>query len=127
LAQQHADIPEALKPRDDLHQPIDLPVHSSTDSPQQKYGDRRNSSDPLKRVSHTSGGSDRSVEQSPLHRNQAKGSWERKGASEGAHGVAPSTPGRFKSRAGGREDESVDTKLSAMHYSYIHKYVHTHV
>jgi len=108
--QQHADIPEALKPKDDF----DSPVHSSTDSRQQKYGDRHNSNDPLRRVSRTSGGSDRSVEQSPLHRKHVKSSLVRKGASEG-HGVAPSTPGRFKTRGGGRGDESVDTQTYTLY------------
>lgn len=88
--------------------PVDPPARDSTirrssmDSPQQRSSDRHN----LR--SRASGGYDRSVEQSPLHRNQAKASWERKSSSEGGHGIAPNTPGRLKTK-GGQGVESVDT------------------
>lgn len=107
---------------------MDSPEHhdakaqrSSTDSPKQRFGDRYNPTDPVtvRRVSRASGGSDRSVELSPLHRSQVKAygdtrfslegrHGETRFSSEGRHGVAPNTPGRLRTRASGRGDESVD-------------------
>lgn len=91
-----------MKPKDVLHQPIGSPVYhgamarrSSTDSPWRR----------------ARGISDRSAEQSPLHRNHVKASGERRVSSEGGHGAAPNTPGRLKARAGGRGDDSVDILL----------------
>ncbi|ONK56189.1 uncharacterized protein A4U43_C10F5050 [Asparagus officinalis] len=91
---ENAHMSEDLKAKDDLHQPID--------SPQQK-NERHNLNDPIRKVSRISGGSDRSIEQSPLHRNHVKSSWERRNSTE-----APNTPGRFKTRTGGRGDDSPD-------------------
>ncbi|KAJ6824850.1 RPM1-interacting protein 4-like isoform X1 [Iris pallida] len=111
MAEQQAHVPEAPKPENDLPMlnisPVTLASESTTDSPIHQLNERSTTIDPLKKV-RTSGGSDRSVEQSPVHsRNQAKASWERRASSEGSHGV-PGTPGRFKSKTGGRGDESPD-------------------
>ncbi|ONK71905.1 uncharacterized protein A4U43_C04F13580 [Asparagus officinalis] len=95
---EHAHVPEHSTTHQDARA-----RRSSTDSPYGRHGD------PPRKVSRTSGGSDHSVEQSPLRRNQAKSSWERRGSLEGGHGVAPNTPGsRFKTRPGDRGDESPD-------------------
>ncbi|KAF8388445.1 hypothetical protein HHK36_027117 [Tetracentron sinense] len=106
----------------DLRRATDLGRKAATDLPHQRHGpthgDRGGSSGgPTRRVARPSTGSDRSIEQSPLHpQHQAKiagsgsgvssPSWERKGPSEGSHGLAPSTPGR--SRLGARGDETAD-------------------
>ncbi|CAN6462800.1 unnamed protein product [Victoria cruziana] len=77
---------------------------------------RPNSGDAIKKTNKENGGSDR-VEHSPLHphyqaRVTNKGvsspSWERKGSSEGGHGLAPLTPGRSKARSSARSDDNFD-------------------
>lgn len=91
---------------------------ASTDSTHQRHGERGiNQNDSHRRGNRTSIGSDRSIEHSPLHPHyQAKATgksgvssplWERKGSSEGSHGLAPSTPTRSRLRSAGRGDESV--------------------
>ncbi|XP_010274042.1 PREDICTED: RPM1-interacting protein 4-like [Nelumbo nucifera] len=84
----------------------------AADLPHQRAGDRGVSSgETPKKVSRPVGGSDRSVEQSPLHPHyQAKAanktgvsspSWEKK--SDHGHGLAPATPGRSRLRPRGDE------------------------
>ncbi|OVA01637.1 Pathogenic type III effector avirulence factor Avr cleavage site [Macleaya cordata] len=98
---------------------------ATTDSYHQQHGDIGVSSgDTPKRGGRSSVGSDRSVEQSPLHpHHQAKvggrgsgsgtgsvrssPSWEKK-PSEGSHGLAPNTPGRSRLRTATRGDETPD-------------------
>ncbi|KAL3506431.1 hypothetical protein ACH5RR_031813 [Cinchona calisaya] len=104
--------------------PTDSPFRNETanrktkDSPYHRYGGP-SAGDTPKRVARQSGGSDRSIEHSPLHphsqaRTGGKGSggslpaWERKGSSEGGHGMAPSTPGRSRLRSVTRGDETPD-------------------
>ncbi|KAJ6815811.1 RPM1-interacting protein 4-like isoform X1 [Iris pallida] len=113
--EQQAHAPDAPKPENDLHIPNAsalnhdiLTCGTATESPLHLHNERSTPVEPLKKE-RTNGGSDRSVEQSPIHpRNQAKASWERRASSEGTHGAAPGTPGRFKLRTGGRGDESPD-------------------
>ncbi|RWR79947.1 RPM1-interacting protein 4-like protein [Cinnamomum micranthum f. kanehirae] len=87
------------------------------DMPHQRHGERGiNQSDPHRRGNRTSVGSNRSIEQSPLHPHyQAKAagktgvsspSSERKVSSESSHGLAPSTPARSRLRSAGRGDET---------------------
>uniref|UniRef100_A0A5B7A132 RIN4 pathogenic type III effector avirulence factor Avr cleavage site domain-containing protein n=2 Tax=Davidia involucrata TaxID=16924 RepID=A0A5B7A132_DAVIN len=102
----------------------DSPLHHDTvhrratlDSPHHRHGGISTGDNP-KRASRKSVGSDRSIEHSPLHphyqaRVGGKGSgvsspsWERK-ASEGGHGLSPSTPGRSRLRSVNRGDETPD-------------------
>uniref|UniRef100_A0A1D1YE61 RPM1-interacting protein 4 n=1 Tax=Anthurium amnicola TaxID=1678845 RepID=A0A1D1YE61_9ARAE len=84
----------------------------------QRHGERLNSNDPKKRSNQMSIGSDRSIENSPVHPHyQVKSaskvgvsspSWERKGSPEGGHAFAPSTPGMSKLRPANRDDEIAD-------------------
>ncbi|XP_058103273.1 RPM1-interacting protein 4-like [Magnolia sinica] len=125
--------PEASKPKHErrsskedaeLRRQTDSPAarhdpgarRGSSDSSHLRHGDRGvNSSDP-KKGNRISGGSDRSIEHSPLHptyqaKVASKGgvsspSWERKGASEGSQGLAPNTPGRSRLRNAARGDET---------------------
>lgn len=86
----------------------------SLDSPQHRYGEQVNSGEPPRRASRQSAGSERSIEQSPLHPNYhaktaskggvASPSWERKGSSEG-HVHGSNTPGRSKMRPSSRDDD----------------------
>lgn len=106
----------------DIRKPYNSPLRHDTigkkgnaDSPHHRLGG--GSTDSPKRVSGQNSRPDRSVEQSPLHphhqtRTGNKGSgvsspsWERKGSSEGTHGLAPFTPGRSRLRSsvtGGNE------------------------
>lgn len=114
----------------DLRKPYNSPLRHDTigkkgsaDSPHHRLGGE--STGNPKRVFRQNLHPDRSVEQSPLHphhqtRSGHKGSgvsspsWERKGSSEGAHGLAPFTPGRSRLRSsatGG--DETVLSLLSS--------------
>ncbi|XP_063939514.1 RPM1-interacting protein 4 isoform X7 [Daucus carota subsp. sativus] len=109
----------------DIKKPSNSPLRHDTigkkdhaDSPHHRLGSGGTSSP--KRVSRQNLRPDRSVEQSPLHphhqtRTGNKGSgvsspsWERKGSSEGTHGLAPFTPGRSRLRSsvtGGDETRS---------------------
>lgn len=108
----------------DFRRPTDSPMRNETsnrrtphDSPHHRYGGL-SAGDTPKRVGKQNVGSDRSIEHSPLHphsqvRTGGKGSgvsspsWERKGSSEGGHGMAPSTPGRSRLRSVTRGDETV--------------------
>ncbi|XP_063939510.1 RPM1-interacting protein 4 isoform X2 [Daucus carota subsp. sativus] len=99
----------------DIKKPSNSPLRHDTigkkdhaDSPHHRLGSGGTSSP--KRVSRQNLRPDRSVEQSPLHphhqtRTGNKGSgvsspsWERKGSSEGTHGLAPFTPGRSRLRS----------------------------
>ncbi|CAK9173715.1 unnamed protein product [Ilex paraguariensis] len=126
--------PDALRPKDerrlsrdegDLRRPTDSPVRHDTvgrranvDSPHHCHGGTT-AGDTPRRVTRQGGGSDRSIEHSPLHphhqgRVGGKGigvsspSWERKGSSDGSHGLAPSTPGRSRLRSVTRGDETPD-------------------
>lgn len=88
----------------------------SLDSPNNRYGERATPSETQRRTSRLSGGSARSIEQSPVHPHQhaksaSKGgvsspSWERK-SSEG-YGNSSNTPGRSKMRPGARDDDSLE-------------------
>ncbi|XP_031476174.1 RPM1-interacting protein 4 [Nymphaea colorata] len=78
---------------------------------------RPNSGDSAKKTQKENGGSERTVEHSPLHphyqaRVTNKGvsspSWERRGSSDGGHGLAPLTPGRSKARSSTRNDDNFD-------------------
>ncbi|XP_059651346.1 uncharacterized protein LOC132298962 isoform X2 [Cornus florida] len=109
----------------DLRRPTESPLHHDTvgrrttvDSPYHRYGGLSTGDTP-RRVSRQSAGSDRSIEHSPLHPHyQAKvgvkgsgvssPSWDRKGSSEGSHGLAPSTPGRSRLRSVNRGDGTPD-------------------
>ncbi|KAA8527913.1 hypothetical protein F0562_035218 [Nyssa sinensis] len=90
---------------------------ATADSPHHRHGGI-STGDNAKRAARQSIGSDHSIEHSPLHphyqaRVGGKGSgvsspsWERK-ASEGSHGLAPSTPGRSRLRSVNRGDETPD-------------------
>ncbi|XP_052189592.1 RPM1-interacting protein 4-like isoform X2 [Diospyros lotus] len=121
---------DVLRPRHELRQSrgegdlrrlTDSPLrHESVgrralvDSPHHRHGGTSAGETP-KRVSRQSAGSDRSIDHSPLHPHyQAKvgakvggvssPSWERKGSSEGGHGLSPSTPGRSRLRSATRGD-----------------------
>ncbi|KAL8106170.1 RPM1-interacting protein 4-like isoform X1 [Apium graveolens] len=101
--------------RDIIRKPYNSPLRHETigkkgnaDSPHHRLGG--GSTDSPRRVSGQNSRPDRSVEQSPLHphhqtRTGNKGSgvsspsWERKGSSEGTHGLAPFTPGRSRLRS----------------------------
>lgn len=100
----------------DLKPSIDSPAHhdnasnkSAGDSVYRPGGHGVGSSDPRRRPSRQSTGSEYSVERSPLHR-QAKTpgrdspSWERKSSYESSHG----TPGRSRLRPVNRGDETAD-------------------
>lgn len=87
------------------------------ESPQHLYGGL-SAGDTTKKASRQSMESDHSNEHSPLHphfnvRTGVKGigvsspSWERKGSSEGGHGVAPFTPGRSRLRSITKGDDTV--------------------
>lgn len=114
----------------DIRKPYNSPLRHDTigkkgnaDSPRHRLGG--GSTDSPKRISGQNSRPDRSVEQSPLHPhhqtktgNKGSGvsspSWERKGSSEGTHGIAPFTPGRSRLRSsvtGG--DETVIFLLSS--------------
>ncbi|KAG9447910.1 hypothetical protein H6P81_014038 [Aristolochia fimbriata] len=110
----------AARPKHERHSSReDGEFKKSTDSPARPDGGVRrglndphirgvNSNDSQRKGGRISGGSDRSVEQSPLHPHyQAKTpsrggvsspSWEKRGSQESSHGLAPSTPGRSKLR-----------------------------
>ncbi|XP_042500090.1 RPM1-interacting protein 4-like [Macadamia integrifolia] len=89
-------------------------LRRSSDSPARYDNVVRKTGD--SRTGRKSGGS--SIEQSPIHPQQArvsgKGtgvsspSWERKGSSEHNHGLAPSTPVRSRLRTATRGDETLD-------------------
>lgn len=90
---------------------------TNVNSPHHRHGGV-STADGSKRTTRQSTGSDRSIEQSPLHPNHQarivnKGSgvsspsWERKGSAEGSHGVPPTTPGRSRLRSSNRGDETV--------------------
>ncbi|KAF8391973.1 hypothetical protein HHK36_022313 [Tetracentron sinense] len=105
---------------EDLRQLTDSPARhdlgrrAATDSPHHRHADHGGSSGgTARRAQRQSVGPDRSTEHSPLHpRSAGKGSGasspfnERRGSSEGSHGLAPFTPGR--SRLGARGDETPD-------------------
>ncbi|KAF2288904.1 hypothetical protein GH714_022663 [Hevea brasiliensis] len=111
--------------RDRLRRPTNSVMHHDTgaqrvaaDSNLHHYGGV-SSSDTHRRIMRWSAASDLSTEQSHLHpRNQpkigGKGnavsslSWERKGSSEGTHGLAPMTPGRSRLRSVTRGNDSPD-------------------
>uniref|UniRef100_A0A1D1YXH5 RPM1-interacting protein 4 n=1 Tax=Anthurium amnicola TaxID=1678845 RepID=A0A1D1YXH5_9ARAE len=88
------------------------------DASHQWHGERLNSYDPQKRAREMSIGSDHSIENSPLHPHYqvkpagkvgvSSPSCERKGSSEGGHGLGPSTPGRSKLRPSNRGHETAD-------------------
>eukprot|EP00262_Sarcandra_glabra_P009911 TRINITY_DN24745_c0_g1_i1.p1 TRINITY_DN24745_c0_g1~~TRINITY_DN24745_c0_g1_i1.p1 ORF type:complete len:268 (+),score=46.04 TRINITY_DN24745_c0_g1_i1:101-904(+) len=103
----------------ELRRLTESPVrHDGQGRKDQRYNDRgSNSGDSHRKASRQSGGSDRSIEQSPLHphyqaRVAGRGggvsspSWERKGSSDGSHVQAPATPGRSRLRSTGRGDET---------------------
>lgn len=84
------------------------------------------STDSPRRVSRQNVGSDRSVEQSPLHPNHqtrlgnknsgvSSPSWERKSTLDSSHGL-PSTPGRSRLRSVTRGDDTVILLLSHVFY-----------
>ncbi|XP_019180405.1 PREDICTED: RPM1-interacting protein 4-like isoform X2 [Ipomoea nil] len=88
------------------------------ESPQHLYGGL-SAGETTKKASRQSMGSDHSNEHSPLHphfhvRTGVKGggvsspSWERKGSSEGGHGVPPFTPGRSRLRSITKDDDTPD-------------------
>ncbi|XP_068660577.1 RPM1-interacting protein 4-like [Aristolochia californica] len=94
----------AARPKHERHSSReDGEFKKSTDSPV------RPSSDSHRKGGRISGGSDRSIEQSPLHPHyQAKTptrggvsspSWDKRGSHEGSHGLAPTTPGRSRLRS----------------------------
>ncbi|KAL6970986.1 hypothetical protein U1Q18_030665 [Sarracenia purpurea var. burkii] len=109
----------------DLRRPIDSPLRHETvgrratvDSPHHHHGGSSAGETP-KRVTRQSAGFDRSLDHSPLHPHyQARiggkvsgvssPSWEKKGSSEGSHGLAPSTPGRSRLRSVNRGDGTPD-------------------
>lgn len=109
----------------DLRRPTDSPLRNETgnrrtshDSPHHRHGGPSAGETP-KRVARQSVGSDRSIEHSPLHPHShvktggrgsgvSSPSWERKGSSEGLHGLAPSTPGGSRLRSVTRGDETPD-------------------
>lgn len=93
-----------------------------SESPQHLYGGL-SAGDTTKKASRQSMESDHSNEHSPLHphfnvRTGVKGigvsspSWERKGSSEGGHGVAPFTPGRSRLRSITKGDDTPDHGLA---------------
>lgn len=88
--------------------------------------------DPQRRANRVSAGSDRSLEQSPLHHNhQARSgggrvgvnspSWERKRSLEG-HGLAPNTPGRCRGRPDGQSDGMVHMYSFLLLFSCLFSY-----
>lgn len=91
----------------------DADVRLAPGSPLRHDAVSRKPVDPHRMQNRISAGSDRSLEQSPLHPSyQAKAggragvnspSWEKRSSLEG-HGLAPNTPGRLKGRPGGRGD-----------------------
>ncbi|XP_043707442.1 RPM1-interacting protein 4 [Telopea speciosissima] len=110
-----AVIPGAVKPKHERRSSReDGDLRRSSDSPARYDNVVRRTSD--SRTGRQSGGS--SIEQSPIHPQQArvagKGSgvsspsWERKGSSEHNHGLAPATPGRSRLRSTTRADETLD-------------------
>ncbi|ONK58265.1 uncharacterized protein A4U43_C09F10360 [Asparagus officinalis] len=77
----------------------------------------RKLSDQNRRASRTSAGSERSLEQSPLHPNYQPKYGGRVGMNspswEKGNGLAPNTPGRSRARPGGRGDDMPE-KVSAV-------------
>ncbi|CAL5347699.1 unnamed protein product [Camellia sinensis] len=128
----------------------DVKIRRLTDSPlhidtvgQTSHGGTSPGETP-KRVTRKSAGSDHSIDHSPLHPHyQARvgrkvsgvssPSLEKKGSSEGSHGLSPSTPGRSRLRSVTRGDNTADHSpvvpkfgdwdesdpTSAEHYSHI--------
>lgn len=112
------DESDSRKSADSPLRPVSVGVRATVDSPLHRHSGINNSDSP-KRVTRHSLGSDRSIEPSPLHPyHQARlgnkssavssPSSERKGASEGSHGLAPLTPGRSRLRSVTRGDETPD-------------------
>ncbi|KAL7177226.1 hypothetical protein ACSBR2_030546 [Camellia fascicularis] len=103
----------------------DSPLHidtvgqtSAVDSPNHRHGGTSPGETP-KRVTWKSAGSDHSIDHSLLHPHyQARvgrkvsgvssPSLEKKGSSEGSHGLSPSTPGRSRLRSVTRGDNTAD-------------------
>ncbi|XP_077250291.1 RPM1-interacting protein 4-like [Tasmannia lanceolata] len=111
------DDSESIHTSDSPARPDIVGRRAIPEYPHQRHGDRGvNSGDPPRRANRVSGGYDRSTEQSPLHPNHqaraaSKGgvsspAWERKGSSEGSHGLAPNTPVRSRLRPTTRGDET---------------------
>ncbi|RWW07203.1 hypothetical protein GW17_00029425, partial [Ensete ventricosum] len=109
---------EAPNPNDEPRQHTEALIHHgsvthkpTTKSPIHRHGNQPNSGD--RRPGRISGGSENSVERSPLHpRYQVKAatrggvSSPSKGSSEGSHALASNIAGRPRMRTGGRGDET---------------------
>ncbi|PIN21961.1 hypothetical protein CDL12_05337 [Handroanthus impetiginosus] len=119
----------ALRPRHDrrpsreegdMRRLTDSPTNwtNNSDSPHHHHGSL-SAGDTPRRVARQSGGSDHSIERSPLHQHSharvgvkssgvSSPSWERKATSEGSHGHAPTTPGRSRLRSVTRGESMPD-------------------
>ncbi|KAG9129666.1 hypothetical protein Leryth_017744 [Lithospermum erythrorhizon] len=104
----------------DLRRSADSPVAHDSGMRRSSYDSPRHSGlsagDTPRKATRQNAGSDRSVEQSPLHPHlqgrigsqvTSSPSWERKVSTEGSHGQATSTPGRSRLRPVTRGDETV--------------------
>lgn len=112
----HSVPPTRRSSESDAPKARDVNIRLPPGSPLRHDAAARKPADTHRRPNRMSAGSDRSLEQSPLHPNhQTKSggragvnspSWEKRGSLEG-HGLAPNTPGRSRGKPAGRGDETV--------------------